>query len=81
MTKLRFELRPDPGSTSILGPLELPQALTGLLSVGSEPQNGEGTWELSSNPILPPKAHLLIPYGGNLPLDKNEIVKVSLSCV
>ena len=43
MTKLRFELRPDPGSTSILGPLELPQALTDLLSVGSEPQNGEGT--------------------------------------
>ena len=81
MTKLRFELRPDPGSTSILGPLELPQALTDLLSVGSEPQNGEGTWELSCNPILPPKAHLLIPYGGNLPLDKNEIVKVSLSCV
>ena len=77
MKKLRFEPRPDPGSASshprVTG---APPSSFQVCSVGSEPQNGEGMWELSSNPILPPKAHLLIPYGGNLPLDKNEIVKV-----
>ena len=78
MTKLRFELRPDPGSAS-----SHPRV------TGTPPSSSRVCSQLVQNPRMEkeceschpipfslPRPHLLIPYGGNLPLDKNEIVKV-----
>lgn len=80
MTKLRSEHRLASGSAS-----SHPRAtgnspaISGLLSVGSEPQRGEGKWKVViSNPIFPPKSHLPVPHVGNLPLDSLLPTKIAL---